>query len=352
MDTPRPLDLSAQRPEARAELVSVIVPVSERPERLTELYWEYAKPLRQSGIRFEFVFVAEPWHRAITAPLQELIEAGEPIRALMSAQTLGETALLKLGAAHARGSILVTLPPYRRIVADMLPELIGSLEAGADLVVARRWPRCDSVINRLQNRLFHLLIRPLCGTKIRDVACGVRVMRRELLEDIPLYGDFGRFFPLLAAREGYRVVEKDCTQHPNDSGTRVYSPGVYLRRLLDVLGLVFVLRFTEKPLRFFGLVGSALCALGGALLVVLLAQRLGGQGIADRPLLLLGVLLVVMGVQAVALGLIGEIIVYLNASGRRVYRMDERHSSIRLPNSRHQAATAAKDAGAGQTATP
>jgi hypothetical protein len=298
--------------------------VSERPEPLPELYREYSQPLKQRAIDFEFIFVAEPWHRALAAPLQELVEAGEPVRVLESSQTLGEAALLRLGGVHARGSVLVTLPPYRRIVADMLPELISALAAGGDLIVARRWPRRDPLINRLQNRVFHFLIGPLGGAKLRDVACGVRVMRRELLDEVPLYGDFARFFPLLVAREGYRVAEKECAQHPNDRHTRVYSPGVYLRRLLDVLGLFFLLRFTEKPLRFFGLIGSAISALGGVLLAVLLAQRIGGQGIANRPLLLLGVLLVVLGIQAVALGLIGEIIVYLSAPGRRVYRVKGR----------------------------
>ena len=105
---------------------------------------------------------------------------------------------------------------------------------------------------------------------------------------------------------------------------RLYSPGIYLRRLLDVLGLFFLLRFTEKPLRFFGLLGSALSVAGGAILLVVLVQRLGGQSLADRPLLLLGVLLAVLGVQAIALGLIGEIIVHLHATRRPSYRVSRR----------------------------
>ena len=146
-------------------------------------------------------------------------------------------------------------------------------------------------------------------------------MRRELLDEIPLYGDFFRFLPLLALRAGFRVEEVAIQQHERDAPTRVYNPGIYLRRLLDVFGLFFLLRFTEKPLRFFGLLGSFLFGIGLVILVVVLVQRLGGQGIADRPLLLLGVLLVVLGMQAIALGLVGEIIVHLHAPHRRVYRV-------------------------------
>ena len=113
----------------------------------------------------------------------------------------------------------------------------------------------------------------------------------------PLYGDLHRFLPALALREGYRVVEVPVPQHPNDAGTRVYRPGVYLRRLLDIAAFFFLAKFTEKPLRFFGLVGSVFFGLGAVTSLVLLVQRFAGQGIADRPLLLLAVLLIALGVS-------------------------------------------------------
>lgn len=301
--------------------VSVVVPVSERPEPLDGVYLEFSAPLRTAGVEFEFLFVLEPWARALAAPLQPLVAAGEPIRVLEVGQTVGETTLLKAGAAHARGAIVLTLPAYRRVEAHALPGLIARVEQGADVVVARRWPRRDSWFNRIQNRLFHSLISQLTGNDIHDVACGVRAVRTPVLRDLPLYGDFARFLPLFALREGYRVEEQPAPQHPGDARTRVFSPGIYLRRLVDVLGLFFLLRFTDKPLRFFGVLGSILATAGGALLLVLLAQRLGGQGIADRPLLLLSVLMLVLGVQAIALGLVGEIVVHLNAPARRPYRL-------------------------------
>ena len=146
-------------------------------------------------------------------------------------------------------------------------------------------------------------------------------MRREVLDELPLYGDFYRFLPVLAIREGYRVEEMSCPQHSRDSRTRVYWPGVYLRRMIDLLNLFFLLRFTFKPLRFFGLMGSGLGIVGSGILAVLLLQRLQGQPIANRPMLLLGVLLVTLGLQMFALGLVGEIIVYLQAPYRRSYRL-------------------------------
>ena len=270
--------------------ISVIVPVTERPEELAGLFREYAKPLRGLARSYEFLFVVEPWFRGMTEPLRELASGGEPVRVLQAAQAMGETALLKIGAAQCGAPIVVILPAYRRVKASALTDLIERVERGADVALARRWPRRDSWVNRLQSRVFHALLGGLTGGKIHDVACGVRAVRRDVLLQLPLYGDFLRFLPILALREGYRVEEACAPQHRRDTSTRVYGPGVYLRRIADVLGLFFLLRFTEKPLRFFGLLGSALAMVGGGVLLVLFVQRLAGQGIADRPLLLLGVL--------------------------------------------------------------
>jgi hypothetical protein len=310
---------------ASAVQLTIIVPVTERPEPLTELYAEFSAPLRESGRAYEFIFVVEPWTRALAEPLAELALGGEPVRVLEVGQSVGEAALLRLGAAHARGAIVLTLPSYRRVEAAALPGLVAQVEAGADLAVARRFPRRDSGINRLHNRALHAVIGGLAAGRVNDVACGVRAMRRELLEELPIYGDFFRFIPLFAVRDGYDVREIDAPQHPADVGPRFYSPGTYLRRLVDVLGLFFLLRFTEKPLRFFGLIGGTFTISGSLLLLFLLIERLGGKGIAERPLLLLSVLLLVLGVQAIALGLVGEIIVHLNAPTRRPYRVRGAH---------------------------
>ncbi len=311
---------SAERGDSPVSM-SVIVPVIERPESLTDLYREFSAPLRAAGRSFEFLFACEPWAYPLTGPVIDLARAGEPVRVLEVALSAGETTLLKAAAAHARAEVVVTLPAYRRVEAEALLTLIERVEQGADIVLARRWPRRDSWINRLQSRLLHALIGRVAGAELHDIACGVRAMRRRVLLDLPVYGDLARFLPLFAMREGYEVLEVNAPQHGADVQTRIYGPGIYLRRLLDVLGLFFLLRFTDKPLRFFGLIGSGFLLGGAAVLLTLFIQRVGGQGIADRPFLLLGVLLVVLGVQAIALGLIGEIVVYLHAPSRRPYRL-------------------------------
>jgi hypothetical protein len=213
----------------------------------------------------------------------------------------------------------VTLPAYRQVESSALLPLIAKVE-DVDLAVAWRWPRTDARINRIQNRVLHTLVGGLAGGKLHDVACGVRAMRPDLIRNVRLYGDVFRFFPLLARREGHAVEEVASPIHPAAMKPRTYPPGTYIRRLLDVLGLIFLLRFTDKPLRFFGLLGGGLALVGSIILFVMFLTKVLGAGIATRPFLLFGVLLLVLGVQAIALGLIGEMIVHLNATRRANYR--------------------------------
>ena len=315
-----PTPFSAEVPETTRPDLTVLVLVSERPEPLAELYREYLPPLKASGASVEWVFAVEPWLRHLAEEVRQGENGEAPVRVLVAAQSLGETGLVRMALPHCRAPLLLILSAYRRIEAGALPALVRALDH-ADLVVARRWPRKDPWVNRLQGQLFHALVARVSGAPLHDFASGVRAVRREVLEELPLYGDLYRFLPVLAARDGYQVLELDCAQHPRDAGARVYGPGVYLRRALDLLGLYFLLRFTQRPLRFFGLVGSLLSLAGGGILAVLLVQRVAGRGIADRPLLLLGVLLLVLGVQAIALGLVGEIIVHLHAARQRQYRV-------------------------------
>lgn len=325
-----PDDQAAPGPENEAPdagvglALSVLVTVSERPEPLAELYREYVGGLGAWSGDLEFIFAAPSWRREELAPLRELRDEGKPIRVLEVGGESTEAGLLKAAGSRARGSVLLSLPAYHRVEPGDLPGLIREVaDGGADVAVARRSPRHDPWVNRLQNRVFHGLLRLMVGGTISDTGCGVQAMRPGVLEDVPLYGDFSRFLPVLAEREGFRVRELPAEQHERDADPRVYAPGVYVRRLIDLLGLFFLTRFTYKPLRFFGLVGSLLGGAGTVILGTVFVQRMQGQALADRPMLVLGTLLATLGVQAVALGLVGEIIVHFNVPERPGYRVVE-----------------------------
>jgi hypothetical protein len=310
--------------DAGEDLVSVIIVLSEQPEPLVELYQEYAAALRSWGRTVEFIFVAHRDQHRHVAPLTELAAAGEPVQVLEAAQNVGETTLLRAAAGHCRGDIVITLPPYRRVEAAALLPLLERVEAGTQLVVAARTAQDDALTNRIQRRLVHGLIHSVVGGDFHDLGCGVRVMRAEVLREVPLYGESLRFLPLLAQREGFRTEEMPVPQHPRDKRRRIHPPGTYLRRLMDLAAVFFLIRFREKPLRFFGLIGSLMAAAGGLILAVMVVQKLMGDGMADRPLLVVAVLFLVIGVQSIALGLVGEIIVHAGARASPTYRLFRR----------------------------
>jgi glycosyltransferase involved in cell wall biosynthesis len=303
--------------------ISVVVPVVERADDLLALYRAFAGELDRRGEQHEFLFVFDG---GFSPPpeLAALSREDPSVRLFSFARVFGETAALRLGIERSRGDVIVTLPAYFQVRPEGIGALLDAMVGGADMAVASRSPRVDSWLNRIQSRAFHRMLGSATDRRFHDIACGVRVMRRSVAESLPLYGDLHRFIPALALREGHRVEEVPVPQHPNDARTRVYGPGIYLRRLLDIAAFFFLAKFTEKPLRFFGLVGSVFFGLGALTGLVLLVERIAGQGIANRPLLLLAVLLIALGVQLAGLGLVGEIIVHLRSPHRRAYRVRER----------------------------
>lgn len=301
--------------------LSVIIPVYGRVEPLDLVYKEYGPTLRQLVSSVEFLFLLPPESAALGQVLEPLRLQGEPIRILRLAQPAGAARLTRAGATHAKHERLLVLPAYRRVVADALPGLIARLDAGADAVFAARPIAGERLATRLHRRLFHFLARPVSKGMFEDLGSGVGALRRDALLATPAYGDFFQFIPALMMREGFVVAESPAQRHPSDVGRSIHGPGKYLQSMVDLLGMFFLSRFTERPLRFFGLVGLLLAVPGLITLVVLLIQRIDGVGIANRPALLLGTLLLALGVQAIALGLVAEIIVHLSAPTRRSYRL-------------------------------
>ena len=149
-------------------------------------------------------------------------------------------------------------------------------------------------------------------------------MKSIVAKEVPLYGDLHRFFPLLAFRQGFRISEIQVQQSPHDHGVRLQRPGVYLRRLLDLLALFFLFKFTKKPLRFFGLLGVGLFSIGSVVTGYLGFERLFlGVGLSDRPVLIAGALMMVLGVQLFSVGLLGEIIIFTHSREAKEYQVRE-----------------------------
>lgn len=310
--------------QAPSLAVSVIVPVAERYEDLVEIYQVHAEILKRIGRSFEFLFVLDGGFEEAARKLEPLQASGEPIRVVILPRRFGEATALMVGFDQARSEILITLSSYLQVMPEGIERVLKMIEEGCDLAVARRFPRIDTWMNRIQTRGFHFLTRRLTGVDLHDMSCGLKGMRRRVARELHLYGDLHRFLPLLAYQRGFHVAEVAIPQHPADGRMRIYRPGVYLRRLLDILTLVFLFKFTKKPLRFFGLIGVGLFGAGFFISAVLAVQKmLGLTALADRPLLIFGVLLMVLGVQTGSIGLLGEIIIFTHARKVKEYTIDK-----------------------------
>lgn len=309
--------------------ITVIVPVGARQAAAAELHAEYVRSLDALGRRYEMIYVLDGMHEKFATELNQLRLGGASFTVISLTRPFGEATALMAGFGHARGQIILTLPAYHQIQADQIGTLLAGLES-ADLVIGRRWPRAGGPLESLRRRAFHGLLASVTGLQFNDLGCGARALRRQILEEIRIYGDQHRFLALLADRQGFRVREVDVRQSPQDRFTGVYQPREYARGLLDIFSVFFLVRFTKKPLRFFGMAGVSTFAIGALWTAVLVVQRLAfDQALADRPALLVASLLVVLGMQLFALGLLGELIIFTHARDLKDYQIARVISSPR-----------------------
>lgn len=311
----------------RATKLSVIIPVLSRVDDLEELLRGYERGLSRFDIPYEVLFVVDGGQDTHYDTLCEMQQRGAEFSVIRLSRYFGEATALSAGFEQAKGDLILTLPAYHQIDPDSLDALLPA-SADNDVVIARRWPRAGNRFEDIRRRAFHFLLRLLSGEKYSDLGCSVRLFRSQVVEEIHLYGDQHRFFPVLASRQGFRVAEIDVKQSPKDEFRGRYRLREYLHRLLDIVTIFFLVRFTKKPLRFFGMVGSVVFAIGALIVATLVVQRMFFDvGLADRPALLLGSLMLVLGVQVFALGLVGELIIFTHASSLKEYAIAEIVSS-------------------------
>ena len=301
--------------------VSAIIPVGARTDNLLDLHANYKRGLDACGVTYEMIYVIDGARVGEREQLMTLRRQGERLKIVQLTKSFGEATALMVAFANSVGARLLTLPAYFQIEGEEIAKMLAASES-ADLVVARRWPRRGSRFESMRRAGFHGLLRLIIGVGFRDLGCSVRIMDRAVAEEISIYGDQHRLLPVLASRQGFSVIEIDVAQSPRDRFRGHYRPREYLHRALDVFTVFFLARFTKKPLRFFGMVGSITGAIGSVTIAVLVVQRLFfDMPLADRPALLLSSLLLVLGVQLFALGLLGELIIFSHAKTIKDYKV-------------------------------
>jgi len=304
--------------------ISVVIPIGERRSDLAELYGGYRQELERTGHRYEVIFVVDGPNAAAVGELRTLRTGSEQrLTVVQLARSFGEATALMSGFAQATGDIILTLPAYYQIEPAEIHRLLEGV-AGADMTIARRWPRAGDAYEHWRRVVFHRMVSAVTGLRFTDLGCNARAIKRRVIGELSLYGDQQRFLPVLVERQGFQVVEIEVRQSPRDRFDGRYGLRQYAHRALDVLTLLFLVRFTKKPLRFFGMIGVLTLGLGALLLLYLAAERLiFGIPLADRPALMLASLLAVVGIQLFAVGLLGELVIFTHAGQLKDYQVDE-----------------------------
>jgi len=303
--------------------ISVVVPVCERVEHTLKNYHEYRSAVEALGQDFEFIYAINSQFSDIADALRDIAKEDNQLKLLELSRNYGEGTVLQAAFDHVTGDSTLILPPYKQVELDELPKMFEALKT-ADVVLATRWPRLDSKFKQTQTRIFSNLMERLTNQKYADAGCHVRLMRTKVAKELNLYGDQHRFLPLLAYELGYIPVEIKLKQAHENVARSQHKPGVYLRRMLDLLTIVFLTKFNKKPLRFFGILGASAMVIGFLGLIYMTYERFFlDVGMADRPLLVLMSLFLVLGIQLIGIGLIGETIIFTHAEQNKEYRIKQ-----------------------------
>ena len=289
-------------------MISVVVPVYNEERSVALLYDELRSALEPLHTSWEAIFVDDGSSDGTFGALTRLHNAERNVRVVRLRRNFGKAAALVAGFDQARGETVVTIDGDLQDDPAEIPRLLAKLDEGFDLVSGWKAHRRDPLSRRVLSRIFNRVTSLFSGVRMHDLNCGLKAYRADVVHGLRLYGELHRFIPVLAHYRGFRIAELPVNHRPREHGRSRYGVERYVRGFLDLLTVSFIGRYRHRPLHLFGGLGLMLGFIGTAVLVYLTVLKALGHAIGHRPLLMLGVLLVVIGMQFFSLGLISEMI--------------------------------------------
>jgi glycosyltransferase involved in cell wall biosynthesis len=326
----QPVSISKQPPPvltpAPEEVdISVLVPVLNEADTVLELSRRVAEVLDRLGRTFEIIFVDDGSSDGTPARVRQARDRDPRVKLVRLRRNFGKAAALCAGFDYSNGRILVTMDGDLQDDPDEIPRFLSKLEdEELDLVSGWKRRRQDPASKRLPSRLFNWVTRQLAQVDLHDFNCGFKAYRREVLAEIAVYGELHRYIPVLASRRGFSVGEIQVNHHPRRFGSSKYGWDRLYKGLLDLITVLFITRYTRRPLHLFGSLGLIFLTAGMCIdgwLAFLWVFR--HEDLSDRPLLQLGILLILLGIQVLTTGLIGEMITFKNFRRRDSYSIKE-----------------------------
>ena len=304
--------------------LSIVIPILNEAESLPLLHRNLTLALTSLQRPYEIIFVDDGSTDGTYKTLCQLAEKDANVRLIKFRRNFGKAAALSAGFRHARGGFIVSMDGDLQDDPAEIPALLAKLDEGWDLVSGWKAQRHDPLSKRVPSKIFNWFTARVTGVHLHDLNCGLKAYRREVLENLPLYGELHRYIPVMAHEQGFRVTEMKVLHHPRKFGKSKYSLERYLRGFLDLLTVVLLTRYIRRPLHLFGSIGVLCFAIGFFINLYLTLLWLSGEPIGHRPLMILGVLLVVTGVQFVSIGLIGELLIREKGDSQAHYHIESK----------------------------
>lgn len=307
--------------------LSVVVPVYNEEESIPEMYRQLTEVLSKLGRSYEILVVDDGSRDKSFELLKALHEKDHRLRVVRFRRNFGQTAAFAAGFEHARGDVVITIDADLQNDPADIPKLLEKIYEGYDIVSGWRVKRKDPFFSRkLPSMIANRLISETTSVRLHDYGCSLKAYRSEVAKNVQLYGEMHRFIPAVASWMGTRTAEIPVNHHPRKFGKSKYGISRTLRVFLDMLTVRFLLSYSTRPLHVFGSIGLVTSGLGVLIgLYLAIVKIFFGQDIGSRPLLMLAILLIVIGVQMVTMGLLGEMVtrVYHEAQGKRIYVIRE-----------------------------
>ncbi|MBW2039881.1 MAG: glycosyltransferase family 2 protein [Deltaproteobacteria bacterium] len=307
---------------SRLRAVSVVIPIFNEAQNIDPLYKELKTVMEGMGVAYEVIFVDDGSDDGSGEVLQRLVQQDKRIKVIQFKKNFGQTAAITAGVEHTEGEIIVTLDGDGQNDPRDMPRLLKRLEEGYDVVSGWRRERKEPLLKRrLPSILANRLISWLTRVKLHDYGCTLKAYRRDVLKDVRLYGEMHRFIPAYASWVGARIAEVEVTHRPRRYGRSKYGLSRTISVILDLITILFLQRYSTKPIRLFGGAGMILLGLGILTGLFVLCRRVFWGGVWISPMILISFLFAVMGIMFTLMGLIAEIIIrtYHESQGKPIY---------------------------------
>ena len=308
---------------ASTPVVSLLVVIKDQEGQVQSLNEKLYAVMESYGCPFEIIYVDDGSSDKSWAELTGLKQHFPFIKLVKMRTAFGEASVLDAALNISSGEKIVYFTCRVHVNPDDLIKLLLKLDEGYDLVIGKRYPRRDSKLNQWVSKLFNGITNVSARMSLSDINSGVMAIRRLVLDTVPFYGNLNAFLPVMASRQGFKITEETVEQLSGRFNQSLFVRD-YIRRFLDLISVLFLRNYTKKPLHFLGYVGAIFTLTGAAINLYLFVYRLIGiGGIAGKPMLLLGTLFFVIGLQMVSIGLLGEIIIYTHAKDIKDYNIEE-----------------------------